>query len=89
MTERNLIDHPCVGDRYEWRGQIINVCAAPMIGPGGYRVPIMVLVDGRREIWLRSPWLKMHRNGAVLLRTTEQFIEQIETSGRPALSVLK
>lgn len=90
MTERNLIDHPGPGDRYEWQGKIVNVCSTSpiIIEPGRYRLPISVYIDGKHEIWMRSPWLKMHKSGAKLLRTSEQFIEEIKASGRGRLSVL-
>lgn len=94
MTERNLIDHPGPGDRWEWDGKIIDVGGAPIevTKDGvslGYRVPIKVWINGQMEIWMRSPWLRMHKSKPKLLRTAEQFIEQIEASGRDRMSVLE
>jgi hypothetical protein len=87
-TERNLIDHPVTGDRWDYKGKIVHVFGAlfDVTKDGvslGYRLPIVVVVDGERQIWMRSPWLKMHRSKPTLLRTAEQFIEQIEKAGRP------
>lgn len=90
IKERNLIDHPGPGDRWEWDGKIVNVCSAPItVVPGGYRAPISVWIDGEHQIWMRSPWLKMHKAKPKLLRTAEQFLKEIEASGRNSLSILE
>jgi hypothetical protein len=94
MTERNLINHPAPGDRWQWGDKIVNVNGALFdITKGGvsqgYRIPISVFIDGHLQIWMRSPWLKMHKSKPKLLRTAEQFIEQIKASGRDRMSVLE
>jgi hypothetical protein len=85
---RNLVDHPAPGDRYEWQGHIVDVGGAPIVTEKGFRIPILLYIDGQKEIWMRSPWLHMHKT-ARLLRTAEEFIKQIEASKRGSLSVVE
>lgn len=88
-TSRNLIDHPAPGDRYDYNGTQVDVYAAPIVVPKGFRIPIMLMVDTRPEVWMRFPWLNLHKHPATrLLRTAEQFIKQIKAAGH-SLSVLE
>jgi hypothetical protein len=84
---RDPITHPCPGDRYDWNGKTVDVCASAPLLVNGYSLPIAVYVDRDFEIWMKSPWLKMHKT-AKLIRTAEQFMEQIEASPTGKLSVL-
>jgi hypothetical protein len=84
---RDPITHPAPGDRYDWNGKTVNVAASAPLIVNGYRLPISVFIDGAFEIWMKSPWLRMHKT-AKLIRTAEEFIQQIEASGKGKLSVL-